>query len=266
MNSFLLMVLLGGVMAGASSGLLGVYIVGLRLPFLGTCISHAAMAGMVWGAVLGVNPTLAAVAAAVISGVLLAPLRPDKTRLDTNVVLAVIFSTLMGLTFLGIGLAEGSRNELYGWMWGSVLFVRTGDIIAMAVMGLLVAAFALLFRREMKAILLSRIAAVATGIPDTLILAGFLALCGGALAINLEIVGGLLIFSLITNPAAVAYQLGRGFRSVVALSIAGGIFSAVGGIIVSYLLDLPTGACIVLTSALLFLLPPLHRRLYGVRD
>ncbi|MBN2211399.1 MAG: metal ABC transporter permease, partial [Sedimentisphaerales bacterium] len=227
---------------------------------------HAAMAGMVWGVVFGINPTIAAISAAILTGILLAPLRPDKTHIDINVALAALFSTFMGLTFLGVGLVEGSRNELYGWMWGSVLFVRTRDIIAMAVMGILVAAFASLFRREMKAILLSRIAAASTGIPDTLILAGFLALCGGVIAINLEIVGGLLIFSLITNPAAVAYQIGRRFRSILVLSITSGIFSTLGGIMVSYLLNLPTGACIVLMSALLFILPPLYRRFCGVRD
>ncbi|MBN2211850.1 MAG: metal ABC transporter permease, partial [Sedimentisphaerales bacterium] len=75
MNSFLIIVLLGGFIAGASTGLLGVYLVGLRLPFLGTCISHAAMAGMVWGVVFGVNPTIAAISAAILTGILLAPLR-----------------------------------------------------------------------------------------------------------------------------------------------------------------------------------------------
>ena len=63
-----------------------------------------------------------------------------------------------------------------------------------------------------------------------------------------------VLFSLITNPAAAAYQICRGHRAVVATSTALGLVSAVGGFIASYYLNLPTGACIVLTSTGLFAL------------
>ena len=71
----------------------------------------------------------------------------------------------------------------------------------------------------------------------------------------------LMIFSLITNPAAAAYQICRGHRAVVVASTLFGVLSAVGGFIASYYLNLPTGACIVLTSTLLFALAALSRTL-----
>ncbi|HEX41226.1 MAG TPA: metal ABC transporter permease, partial [Phycisphaerales bacterium] len=54
MDSFFYLVMLAGVVAGGSTGLLGVYIVGMRMPFIGVCISHAAMAGAVYSILLGV--------------------------------------------------------------------------------------------------------------------------------------------------------------------------------------------------------------------
>ena len=59
MDPFFYLVVLGGAVAGASCGLLGVYIVGLRLPFVGIFISHTAMAGAVYSQLLGLDPTLA---------------------------------------------------------------------------------------------------------------------------------------------------------------------------------------------------------------
>jgi len=58
MDSFFYLVMFAGAVAGASTGLLGVYIVGMRMPFIGICISHSAMAGTIYSILLGVNPVL----------------------------------------------------------------------------------------------------------------------------------------------------------------------------------------------------------------
>ena len=69
MDSFFYLVIFAGAIAGASTGLLGVYIVGMRMPFIGTCISHAAMVGTIFALLLGLNPTVGAIAASMIVGV-----------------------------------------------------------------------------------------------------------------------------------------------------------------------------------------------------
>jgi len=96
MDSFFYLVMFAGAIAGASTGLLGVYIVGMRMPFIGICISHAAMAGTVMAYLLGFNPAFGAVAASVITSMSLAAIRPEKSRLDTNVGLGILFSLMLG--------------------------------------------------------------------------------------------------------------------------------------------------------------------------
>jgi manganese/iron transport system permease protein len=259
MDPFFYLVVLAGAVAGASCGLLGVYIVGLRLPFVGIFISHTAMAGAVYSQLLGLDPTLAPMVLSAGGAMGLAAIRPERSRLDPNVALAILFSLMLGLTFLGIGLVQGSRSEILGLLWGSILFVQSKTVVVISVAGAAFALFAALFNKELKVLLFSRTIASATGVHDTLVYSLFLALCGIVLAVNLPLVGGLMIFSLITNPAAAAYQVCRGHRAVVVTSIVLGVISSVGGFIVSYLLDLPTGACIVLTSTALFALAALYR-------
>ena len=58
MDTFFYLIIFAGAIAGASTGLLGVYIVGMRMPFIGTCISHAAMAGTIFSCLLGINPIM----------------------------------------------------------------------------------------------------------------------------------------------------------------------------------------------------------------
>jgi manganese/iron transport system permease protein len=252
MDPFFYMVVLAAVLVGAGCGLVGVYLVALRLPFIGVFISHTAMAGSVYCYLLGLNPTAGPVAVSCLAAMSLAAIRPQRSRIDPSVALAVLFSFMLGLTFLGMSLVEGSRTEIMALLWGSILFVRGETVVVIGVAAIVFALFALAFNKELKVILFSRTIASATGVHETFVYTLFLGLCGVVLAVNLPLVGGLMIFSLITNPAAAAYQVCRGHRSVVVTSTLFGVVSAVGGFLVSYRFNLPTGACIVLTSAAVF--------------
>ncbi len=259
MDSFFYLVIIAGAIAGASTGFLGVYIVGMRMPFIGTCISHAAMAGTIFSYLLGINPAVGAITVSVIAAMSLAAIPPEKSRLDTNVGLAILFSFLLGLTFLGIGLMEDSRSEVLSLLWGSILFVQKKSVLAIAFIALLVGCFSLLFNKEMKVLLFSRSIASATGVHEGLVYCIFLALCGLTISVNLPIIGGLMIFSLITNPAAAAYQICRGHKAVVITATLFGVLSTVLGFLASLWLDLPTGACIVLVSTIIFALSSIAR-------
>ncbi|NLW83038.1 MAG: metal ABC transporter permease [Phycisphaerae bacterium] len=261
MDAFFYPVLLAGAVSGAAAAFLGVFIVGMRMPFIGTCIAHAAMAGTIFASLLGVHPLVGAVGFSILTALSLAAIPPQKSRLDTNVGLAIVFSLMLGLTFLGMGLAESGRGDMLALLWGSILFVRKGTVITITVLAALLAVFGLVFNKELKALLFSRSIAAATGIHERFVYAGFLMLCGLTLALNLEMIGGLMIFSLITNPAAAAYQLCKGHTAVVLMSVLLGMFSATAGFLLSLYWNLPTGACIVLVSTLIFAAAAVARRL-----
>lgn len=252
MDSFFYLVIFAGAIAGGCTALLGVYIVGMRMPFIGTCISHAAMAGTIFAILIGINPTAGAITVSVITSMSLAAIRPSKSRLDTNVGLAILFSLMLGLTFLGMGLVQGSRSEVLGLLWGSILFVQKQTVVTITIMAVVLAAFTVVFNKELKVLLFSRSIACATGVHESFVYCMFLALCGIILSVNLKMIGGLMIFSLITNPAAAAYQICRGHKSVVLTAISLGVVTTVTGFLASFYLNLPTGACIVVVSTIIF--------------
>jgi manganese/iron transport system permease protein len=268
MDPFFYLVIFAGAVAGASTGLLGVYIVGMRMPFIGTCISHAAMVGIIFGGLVGIkNPTWGAIIASVITSTSLAAIRPGRSRLDTNVGLAILFSLMLGLTFLGMGLVQDSRSEVLGLLWGSILFVQRKTAVIITAVALLLMVFAVVFNKELKVLLFSRSIAAATGVHESFVYCLFLAMCGITLSVNLKMIGGLMIFSLITNPAAAAYQICRGHKSVVITATFLGMLSAVIGFLVSFYSEkLPTGACIVIISTAIFALAAVYRRVGGRKD
>ena len=261
MDPFFYLVIAAGAIAGASTGLLGVYIVGMRVPFIGICISHAAMAGTVFALLLGQSPVAGAIIASILVSVSLTANRPHKSRLDTNVGLAILFSLTLGLTFLGMGLLKDSRSEILGLLWGSILFVKRDSVVLIAAMGIILALFTFIFNKELKLLMFSRSIAAATGLHDNLVYGAFMIVCGLILAVNIKAIGGMMIFSLIANPAAAAYQVCRGHRSVVITAALLGALTAVAGFLFSFYLELPTGACIVIVSTLTFGLAALYRRI-----
>ena len=206
-----------GLVAGSSTGLLGAFIVGMRIPFLGICVAHAALAGAVFGALWGLTgPTLLlpALAAAALSAVVVGLLDPQTVRADINVVLGILFSLMMGLAFLGLGLFSVfgvSDNEVRNLLWGSLAFCRWREFWVMLATAALELLFVAAFYKEMRAILFSRLHASAAGIHATLVWTLFLLLASLVLTVNFQTVGGMMIYSLLANPAVAASRLVRGY-------------------------------------------------------
>jgi ABC-type Mn2+/Zn2+ transport system permease subunit len=183
--------------------------------------------------------------------------------MDSNVLLGVLFSLSMGLSFLGIGLfpvAGRSDSEVRNLLWGSLAFCRWSDVRLMAITGLLVLAFVLLFAKEMRAILFCRVQASAAGIHVTFVWTGFLVLTGLVLTVNFQTVGGLMIYSLLTSPAVAAFQLARGHRLSLVLAAGIGAACGLGGFLIAAATDLPTGATTVILASVLVLAAAVLRR------
>jgi manganese/iron transport system permease protein len=250
-------VMAAGIVAGGSTGMLGVYIVGMRIPFLGVCVAHAALAGAVFGALAGFTGPwllLPALGGAVATALLLGLLDPQRTKLDNNVMLGLLFSLTMGLAFLGIGLFSRfdiPDHDVRNLLWGSLLFARWETVWLMLGVATAEVAFVGLFAKELRAILFSRLHARSAGIHVTLVWTGLLVLTAVVLTVNFQTVGGLMIYSLLANPAAAAFQLTRGHGRALAASTCLGALSGLGGFLVAAWLDLPVGAMIVIVSSLL---------------
>jgi len=248
-----------GAMAGASTGLLGVYIVGMRMPLLGVCVSHGALTGAVFGSLWGLSGQellLPALLGAMFAALLLGIIDPHSVRIDTNVLMGIIFSLSLGLAFLGLGLfgVYGvSDNEVRSLLWGSLNFCRWRDFSVISAASALELLAIAAFYKELRAVLFSRLHAAAAGVPVTPVWAGLLLLTSVILTVNFQTVGGLMIYSLLSNPAVAAFLLVKGYGKVLILSALFGLLSAVGGFLIAAASDLPTGAVIVIFSSLLVL-------------
>ena len=233
--------------------MIGVFVTLMDIPFLGISMSHSAFLGAIIGLLCGFDPLLCAIVACAVSGVVVGPIA-DRTDSSSNVILAIVFSATMGLAFLLLTFIPGPKSEALNLIWGSILTISRKEILLLGAIFLLIVFLIKVFFKELSAVLLNREIAASSGIQENFFYYGIIFLAGLIISASLDIVGGLLIFSLLVNPASAAYQITYKLKMMFLLSAVFGIVSCFAGLILSYLFNVPTGAVIVLASSLIFLL------------
>jgi manganese/iron transport system permease protein len=249
MQNAILSAFLGGIACGS----IGVFVVLMHMPFIGVCMSHAAFAGALLGLWLGFNPLIGAFVFSLLAAAIVGPLA-DRGELSPETSLGVIFSLMLGLAFLFMGLMPGTKSGALELLWGSILTNTRGDVVFLGVVAVMVVGLIFVFYKEIQATIFHRGMALSVGIPATAILYGILFLTGATISATLRSIGGILIFSLILNPAAAAYQLTYSMKRMFLLSAGFGVLSGWMGLLFSYLFNIPSGATIVVTSSVIFML------------
>jgi manganese/iron transport system permease protein len=236
---------------GIACSLIGVFVILTHMPFIGICMAHAAFAGALLALWLGLDPLPGAFALSLVAAAIIGPLA-DRGQLNPDTSLGIIFSLMLGLAFLFIGLMPTTKSGSLDLLWGNILTNTQGDVILVGAVAVVLIFLIIVFYKEIQATIFNRGIALSVGIPAVLVFYFILFLTGTTITVTLKPIGGLLIFSLILNPAAAAYQLTYSMKKMFIIAAAFGVLSGWTGLLFSYVFNLPSGAVIVLASSLVF--------------
>ncbi len=252
-HAFMRNALAAGALAGICCALAGVFAVLMRLTFIGVCLAHAAFAGGLAALLAGIDPMAGAFAASLLAAAGIGPLA-DRGDVSPDTAIGIMFSAMLGLAILCLGLLPGPKSEALSLFWGNILTVSRRDVLALAGIAAAAVLLVTLFFKEIQAVACHREVALAAGLPATAIFYAILLFTGCTVTACLPSVGGLLVYSLIVNPAAAAYQLTYRLRTMFWLAAGFGVLSCECGLLAAWVWDLPAGAAIVLASSLVFLI------------
>lgn len=240
-----------GIMAGLLCSFVSLFVVMQRLAFAGAGISHSALGGVAVGVLAGVNPVLSAGLFCTFVAWLIGFIsRKGNHHEDT--VIGVLFSTSMALGIALVSLHRGYYPELMSLLFGNILAVTGTDLWILGTVGAVISLFLIFFFKELLFLCFDQEAATAAGIPTTFLYYALLTVIALTIVVSVKILGIVLASALLVIPAITGYELARNYRGVLAVSLLAGVTATVGGLVLSYGLDLPSGATIVLCSAFLF--------------
>ncbi|MFC2382408.1 MAG: metal ABC transporter permease [Porphyromonas sp.] len=231
-------------------GLVGAYIVVRRIVFVSGSITHASFGGIGLGLYLGINPILSAAGAAVLAAFSIGKLsRSEGIREDSAI--ASVWALGMALGVLFMTLTPGYATSLPSYLFGNILLVTSGDLIALGALALvLVLLFVLGYRRILYIAFDADFARV-RGLRVELWERVLLLLVAVSLVLTIRSVGIMLLLSLLTLPQTTVGLFTSDFRQIIFGSIILSALANVGGLLLSYyVLSVPSGVLIIL---LLFL-------------
>jgi zinc transport system permease protein len=265
-NPFLLMAIFAGLAASFASGIIGTYVVVKRIVSMSGSIAHSVLGGM--GVCLWLRrtygfdfltPLQGALAAGLLSALLMGWIHL-KYREREDTVIAAIWATGMSIGVIFIALTPGYNVELTNFLFGNILWVSQSDIKLLLLLDGLIAATVALFYRRFLAICFDEQQAVLQRMPvQTLYL---LLLCVVAIAVLLpiQVVGAILVITMLAIPAAIAGTLTQTLFRMMGLAILFGALFTFLGMYFSYALNWPPGATISLVAALFYALSLMRKR------
>ncbi len=252
-QTLLLTSILGALLAGFVCSSMGAFVVRMNLSSIGFLMSHAAFAGAAFGLMISINPLISTIVFSFGTALILGPLS-EKARLESNVVIGVLFSIMIALAFIFLSFTPG---QTAGWaarsiLWGSIFSVGYNDLLLLLLLSFILIVFIVVFYKELFATMFHRKLAESSGVNTKLFYFTVLFFTGFAVSLSLRLVGGLLVFALIINPTSTAYQFFYDFKKIIIFSPILGILSCLVGFWLSMFTDFPMGASIVVVSAILF--------------
>lgn len=245
-----------------TAGLLSCWLVLVGWSLLGDAISHAVLPGVVVAFILGLPFAVGALAAALLA-VGLVHLVGTKTTLREDTGIGVVFTTFFaaGLVLISVTPASGHVLEI---LFGNLLGISHSAMVQVLVCGALALVIVVGSRRALTLWAFDPLHAATIGFPAPVI--RFLLLASMALVVvaGVQAVGVILVVSLLITPGAVAYLLTTSFRKMLIIAPLVAWVSGVGGILLSFYVDISSGGTIVSVQSTIFALVFLFGRREGV--
>ncbi len=242
--------ILAGAILGVVGGLIGVFVMTRDMAFAVHGISELSFAGASAALLLGVNVVAGSVAGSLIAALLIGIL--GARARDRNSIIAVLMPFGLGLGILFLALYTGRSANKFGLLTGQIVAVDNPQLLALLVISVVVIAGLLLMWRPLMFSSVDPDVAAARGLPVTGISIAFMVLLGLAVAISIQVVGALLVLSLLVTPAAAAMRVTASPLLTPLLSVAFAVASVVGGIMLALGGGLPISPYVTTISFLIY--------------
>lgn len=250
------------ILLGILCAVVGSYLIVQRMGLLGDVIAHAVLPGLAIAFFFGVDIFVGAFISGILSTFVIAWIQ-SQSRVKVDVAMALVFSGFLALGIMLITLLK-SKLDLHSFLFGDILGVTMFDVWRTLAIAVLVLLCVKLFYKELLFYTFDPLAAQAIGLPVNLIQIGLTSAITLTIIASMQAVGVVLVISLLIGPGSTAYLLVKELHHMMGLGAIIGVISSVSGMYISYYLNVPSGAAIVLVVSSLFILALLLSPTQGI--
>ncbi len=249
--TFMRNALLGGVLISLCAALLGVSLVLRRFSMIGDGLSHVGFGAIAIAAAAGVAPLKIAVPIVMVAAVCLLRIN-ESGRINGDSAIAVISTGSLAVGIIAASLS-GSNVDLNGYMFGSILAMKSSYVAISAVLTFVVVLMYILLYNRIFSMTFDENFAKATGQKTKIYTTVIAVLTAVTVVVGMQMMGALLMSSFIIFPAMTAMRLCKSFKSTVIVSAAISVVTFTLGLFISFYMNTPAGATVVAVDLILFI-------------
>jgi len=249
---FLKRALLAGSFIGILCSTLGVFLVLRRFSLIGDGLAHATFGSVALALLLKASPLYVSIPIVMVCSVGILRLT-ERARLYGDAAIGIISSLGIAAGVLLSSIAGGFNVDLFSYLFGSILSISETEVVISIALSVFVIALVIFYYNELLSITFDEDSARASGLNTGAINTLFVLLTAVTVVLTMKVVGIMLISALLIFPAVTALQIARSFKMVMLTASLAAVAAVVAGIVLSFFLDLPTGAAIVLINFIFFL-------------
>lgn len=251
--SFMVRAILVGTVVSLAASLLGVSLVLKRYSMIGDGLSHVGFGALSIALALNLTPLYVSIPVCVISAFFLLKIS-ENSKIKGDAAIALIASSALALGVIATSLSSGLSVDVYSYMFGSILAMQPADVYISIILCALVLVVFVLCYNKIFAVTFDNDFAKASGVKTNAYNMLIALLTALTIVVGMRIMGTMLISSLIIFPALTSMRFFKSFRGVVISSAIVSVVCFFAGTIISYILSVPTGACVVVVNLSAFLI------------
>ena len=259
-NPLLQTALLAGLLASFASGIIGSYVVVKRIVFISGSIAHSILGGL--GLFLWIQRTYGLVWLSPLHGALLAGILAAiaigwihlRYRQREDSVIAALWSTGMAIGVIFISITPGSNVELSNYLIGNILWVSKSDLWMLFSLDLLIIATVIFLYQKLLILCFDEEQALMQGVPVEKLYYLLLVLVAISVVLLMQIVGIILVITMLTLPATIANLFTKKLSYMMFLATILGTCFCLIGLTISYEFEWPPGATIALFAGICYLI------------
>jgi len=241
------------VMVGILCAVVGCFVVLRGMAYLGDAMSHAILPGIAIAYILKGDILLGALVAAILVALGIGFLT-KRGAIKEDTAIGILFAATLSLGVALISTIKTYALDLTHILFGNVLGVGETDLILIAVLGIIVLATIVLLYKELLVVSFDPVLASTIRLPTEFLKNLLLVLMALVVVVSLQTVGVGLVAAMLVTPAATAYLVTRRLPSMMVMSALLGALASVMGLYLSYYFNIASGAAVVLTATVFFIL------------
>lgn len=250
--SFMVRAMVVGGLVALIASILGVVLVLKRYSMIGDGLSHVGFGAMAISLAFNEAPLVFAIPIVIVAAFLLLRVS-ENSKIKGDAAIGLISSSSLAIGMIVNALSNGTNIDLNSYMFGSILAIEKSEMVLCVVLGIVIIGVFIFFYNPIFAITFDENFAKATGLKVEVYKTVLSILTALTIVIGMRIMGTLLISSLIIFPALSAMRITKKFKRVMIISVIISLICFFAGLVASYLIEIPTGASIVVSNLIMFL-------------